>query len=431
MTAVESSGRERLSFSDFLRPTVALMIGLLALVVTGAIITDQGPVGGVGNLFRQISYALLFVLTLMAVRVWDAPMKLAAPPLALLLAMGWCWLSLIWAIEPGIAFRRLLLTTLVVWSIFLTVQDIGYRKTLIVLSVFLCLMLALNYIYVFAFPQIGVHQAGESMDKNLIGDWRGILPQKNITGAMCAFTILIMMFSERSLPLVIRAIVIAGATFMLVKTSSKTSLGILFLAIASGGLYWRLSPRHRVFVIPVLVVVGLVAMMMVIDQWDTLYGPFRRKDALTGRVQIWPYMFSYIRDHWVFGAGFGSFWNIGDESPIFDYSNDWVRQISSGHNGYIDLIAQVGAPGTVLAVFAVFLIPLAHLLNNKRISPRRGALVVAILIFCAGHNLTESSLLDRDAVVQVFAMFGVALAGVAARIPSSSEGSRRRQASRG
>jgi len=47
------------------------------------------------------------------------------------------------------------------------------------------------------------------------------------------------------------------------------------------------------------------------------------------------------------------------------------------------------------------------------------------LVFCAGHNMTESSLLDRDAIVQVFLMFTIALIHLETRPPPTQRPLRR------
>ena len=72
--------------------------------------------------------------------------------------------------------------------------------------------------------------------------------------------------------------------------------------------------------------------------------------ALSGRAQIWPLLISYSQQHPWTGAGFGSFWQIGDNSPIWELTDGWVAEIAShGHNGYLDLIVTIGYPGMLLA----------------------------------------------------------------------------------
>jgi O-antigen ligase len=83
--------------------------------------------------------------------------------------------------------------------------------------------------------------------------------------------------------------------------------------------------------------------------------------------------------------------------------------LGNGHNGYLDLALQVGVPGMVLVTFAAIVWPLLRLFSSRIASPARRALIVAVVIFCAGHNITETSLFDRDMIVHVFLMFAIAL----------------------
>jgi O-antigen ligase len=132
--------------------------------------------------------------------------------------------------------------------------------------------------------------------------------------------------------------------------------------------------------------------------------------TFTGRGQIWTSLLMYWKDHPIFGSGFESFWNIGGSSPIFMYGHGYVTTITVGHNGYIDLLATVGLPGTLLIVWAVLLWPLLRIISSERVDNDKGALLCAMVLFCMGHNITESSLFERDAFIGVFAIFAAAFA---------------------
>jgi O-antigen ligase len=90
---------------------------------------------------------------------------------------------------------------------------------------------------------------------------------------------------------------------------------------------------------------------------DSLSAAFASPDALTGRVQIWPVLIAYSRDHWMQGSGYGSFWNIGGASPAYEYATGRVSTIASGHNGYLDLLAPIGVPGLLLVSATANVVP--------------------------------------------------------------------------
>ena len=423
--------RRRAGPRPFLIPATYILFFLLTLMVIAPIITAGGQMTGGGNVFRQVTYAILFAAALWAVGVVPQWRKLLIVPTTLILAIGWCWLSLAWAIDPMISFRRLLLTTMIIWTIFLVVDDSGYDRTIKGLMIFLAVLLVANYVAIVVSPS-AIHGVGESMDKGLIGDWRGLLPQKNFTGAICAITILIFAFGGQRMWLALRLAIIVATAYYLFRTQSKTSMGMLATALIAGAIALRFSPKYRIALIPVLLIGSIGVMMSTLTWWDEMLGPFQRKDALTGRVQIWPHLFNYARDHPLTGSGYGSFWNIGENSPVYQYTKNWVSELGNGHNGYIDLLVQIGVPGLILAVIATLIAPTARLLSSNSIKPSQVALLVAMLLFCAGHNMTESSLLERDTIIEVFLMLTIALTAVVTKRSTkqaSSSSAERREGS--
>jgi O-antigen ligase len=422
MTFADASEPRRTAPRGFFIPTIISIFVMMILVLIAPIMTADGTPDGSGNTLRQAGYALLFLATVWMVGGFKRPRKLLAPPLMIILAIGWCWLSLFWALEPSITIRRLLLTTLVLWIIFLAVEECGFDRTIKAMMICLVALLIANYIAIVAFPYEAIHQAGISVDAGIVGDWKGVLPQKNFTGACCALTIMLFLFAGKQVNLILRIGVIAASAFFLVMSQSKTSMGMLILSAAVGGIYYVFNPRLRMVLIPVVALAGVAMMMYSITAWDEMLGPFARHDGLTGRVQIWPYLISYATDHPYTGAGYGSFWNIGTEGPIYSYSRNWVSELSNGHNGYLDLLVQVGWPGLILAVLATMVIPMWKLLSNSEVSKARGGLLIALLIFCIGHNITETSLFERDVIVGVFLIFTVALVEVVTRRSSQQRG---------
>ncbi|MBA4808589.1 O-antigen ligase family protein [Brevundimonas sp.] len=425
-------------------PAVATLIALFVLVVLGPAMTNGGPPSG--NILRQAIFTALLLGTMWAAGVFKKPSKLLSLPIILMAAVAWCWISVAWSDVPMISVRRVLLTTIIIWIVFLAVDDCGYDRTVKTIMVGLAVLLFINFIAVAVSPATAIHHFTAGEDRGLIGDWRGVLPQKNFTGEFCAFTILFFTFAPPKLPrktqsdtkakvprelivgVAIRTVVVLAAAFFLFKTESKTSMGMAAMGLLGGAMFLFLSPRARMIAVPFAALAGMAVMLFWADSWVESVGPFAKPTAFTGRVQIWPHLISYIRDHPLNGSGYGAFWNIGDESPIFTYSKTWVTTIASGHNGYLDLAAQVGIPGLILAVVAAFVMPLYKLLSSQSVSRWRGALLIGMIIFCVGHNMTESGLFDRDVIVWAFLLITLALTEVATgkRLPSSSSKSRPR-----
>jgi len=221
---------------------------------------------------------------------------------------------------------------------------------------------------------------------------------------------LLFLFDAKHIYLWIRGAVLLAASFFLYRSVSKTSMGMAVLAAGIGYGYNILSRRLRVLLIPVGIVVICVVATFVSAYLDSLSNTYLSPTAFTGRGQIWAALLRYLQDHPLLGSGFGSFWNVGDSSPIFIYGHGYVTTVTVGHSGYLDLMCQVGVPGMLLIVAAVMVWPLIQIISSERISVEKGSLLCAMVLFCMGHNVTESSLFERDALTGMFAIFVAAFA---------------------
>ena len=409
--------------SDLSRPVrlplaMAAMVGLLALTLFGPAMTTLGDTeSGAGNVLRQIGYALVFALAVVGMRPLKHPERLAVVPWPFWLALAWCWLSLAWALDPGVAVRRLVLTTIIIWSTFAVVRQLGIERTLLFVRAALVAMLIVNFVTVLAFPSIGLHDA-TSDDPMLMGNWRGLMGHKNQAGLVCALTILFFVYDRRKLPYALLAGVTLFSAVFLWFSASKTSLGLVFVAAAAGfGFAYAkaryvnrsaMSPTARNLILLAIALL-LVPVIHFGVQSDWFLNYLADPSGLTGRTEIWAAMMRYYLNNPVFSAGYGSFWNIGNASPMLTFGKGWILGVSEGHNGYLDLLVTIGLPGLVLVLMATFVFPAQRLLATTRLPKATGALVAAVMLFCFMHNFTESSLFDRDTLGQVFLLIALGM----------------------
>ena len=246
--------------SDLLLPSLAF-VALLLLVFVGLDAFSPplavSQFGGVsetsrGDVLRQILY-LSRVRADRAGRGAAARLRraLRAIPVSMGLLLAWCVASALWADEPGVALRRAGLEVMLVLSLLLSVDTIGAERAFR----FWRIVLAGDPAGELDFHSAGrgrQHLPGE-IDPALVGNWRGLYGHKNIAGAVCAMTAILFLFSRNGRRNWIGIVVALAACVFLVMTHSKTSLGILPLALAAGcDLPLRLArqpvprhPRHR------------------------------------------------------------------------------------------------------------------------------------------------------------------------------------------
>jgi O-antigen ligase len=385
--------------------------------------TDQG--NNDLKVIREAGYVFVLAIALFAVRPWRHPERLLVVPWPLFLALGWCALSLSWAVEPGVGARRLALTAIVLWSVFALVREVQLDRAVTILRVILALLLIANFVVVLWYPSFGVHSANEA---DLAGDWRGVLGQKNFAGLTCAVTVLLFAFDADRVPVWVRLGFCTAATIFLFMSDSATSIGVGVASLLFGGFFaWRAQrdAEHPLAApswawLPVGLA-GAVFFSMALN--PALYLQMVSDPAgFTGRNQIWSALIRTYAGAPMLGVGYGSLWDLGPEGPISRYVSGWVAAVSQGHNGYLDLLAQIGAPGTLLVLAATMAWPAQRLLRGGD-HPAR-VLGAAMLLFCLGHNFTESTLFDRDALGQVFLMFAIALlwnaTGIAFHAPTDA-----------
>lgn len=398
--------------------TVLFVAGLLfiGLVLVGPILTFSAATPGAaqltgeGSIQRQIGYVLVLALIIYGAVRSGRGYKSLLIPVPIALALAWCWLSLTWAVDPGIALRRLILTTIAVWSTFILIQGATYKQSLLILRVSMLAALVGNYLTVLLAPATGIHLALDSeVPTAIIGNWRGFMTHKNFAGAATALCMILFVFDAEKIPKWVRGAVLIAAAFFLFKTQSKTSAGMVAMSMLIGWVYLGFDTQIRRFAVPLLMLVAAIVLVLDSAYQDFAVQNFLSSQAFTGRGYIWSAMLRYVETNWELGAGFGSFWNIGPDSPIYDYGQGFVREVTVGHNGYLDLLVTIGLPGLLLVVFAAVVWPTWKLLSGK-ILPERGALATALLVFCVGHNMTESSLFERDSLIGVIMMAAIAIA---------------------
>ena len=158
----------------------------------------------------------------------------------------------------------------------------------------------------------------------------------------------------------------------------------------------------------VLFVLVIVVLVILTVQRDIFLSLTDDTTTLTTRGAIWRPMIQFYLDHPFLGSGYGAYWDASDTridpKAIF---KAW-KNVDQGHNGYLDLLVQVGLPGLVLALYAAFTWPVQQLATVIGREPQRAALIFAILVFSLIENFSESTLFADDALGNGFLLIALA-----------------------
>ena len=372
-----------------------LVLATPFIEMTGVLTSDQ-------KIWRIYAYGLLSVtqITLAIFRGWKRSLQVLNTPV--LFFLSWCVLSLSWTQDLELTAKRLILLIIVYCAIFSGVCDIGAKRSINLMRSILVAILVMNFIVVFSVPEIGRHVAPA------IGLWRGLMANKNIAGMLCAITIIMFVFDSVKVPSAIRVSVICASLVFFYEAWSKTTWISLPIALASGASILILqryqssllvSRRYIVRGTQILTATFVLVLLIATLQQDAFLSLTEDTTAVTMRAAIWRPMIQFYLAHPVLGSGYGSYWDPATNllAPTAAKAGIW-KDVDQGHNGYLDLLVQIGLPGLALALYAAIVWPISELSSIMARQPRRTALIVSLVVFVLIENLSESSLFADDSI---------------------------------
>jgi len=427
-----------LSHAASLFATIATAALLLLCFAGPYINSDLSAKLGLLGTIRQGGYPVVFVVAIAAGYLIGGWRGLALP-WPMLAALGWCWLSLSWALAPVTAAKAALLLTLVAWPTFVLVRALDPRRTALILDVTLALALVVNIGFAIFAPEVGTATSMGSTGSAVLSGATGDKNQAGLIAGLAIVTFAARWYATRwvaYLPLIV-----AGAAF-LVLTDSRTSIGMTVAALVFMAAFVRGYPTLQAAVarnprLPARVaVIGGVAIAAVTGYLmiDISLALQLASDpeAFTGRAAIWTAVIRFFGEHPLLGSGYGSFWNIGEMSPILRYipPGSWIEGVSEAHNGYLEMMIQLGGIGFAIVFFATLIWPAARLLQLLPDRRGLGVWAASILFFMFGHNFTEANLFNKDAMGNVVMLFAVAMIWRETRVASVGDQLRARSAQR-
>jgi O-antigen ligase len=376
-----------------------IFVGLTSFAIRDPVLlaAQESGFSGAGDLLREICYAGVFGVILFSALRQRGMSAIAIVPPVLALLLAWCLLSALWSPESGVTARRAVLAIMVVLSAMLGVATVGAERALTLWRYVLAGVLVVNWLSIPLVPQ-AVHLPGE-IDPSLIGDWRGLFFHKNIAGAVSAITAIVFLFTFLKTRRAVDAILFVAAAGFLFMTHSKSSIGLLPVAVVVGLIYRAAWQRgiDRLIVTVLLALSCVIAAAFAIGDFSHIASVFEDPSRFTGRSAIWQAEVAYIRDHPLLGSGFGAFADTGALSPLLKYVDAaWVQNVSHGHNAYLQLFVTIGGIGFALAMWALIVSPAFSFWRGNSARIELMSLLFTIFVFMVLHNFLESDFLEGD-----------------------------------
>jgi O-antigen ligase len=182
------------------------------------------------------------------------------------------------------------------------------------------------------------------------------------------------------------------AITLIIWSNSKTAFGLALIAPVLAVVtlqirkVTRISPAIILLSIPLCyVLLSGVSNFNVNRLSYLLYGD----STLTGRTIIWDFALSEIARKPLLGWGYKSFWLVGSDAPSILDAPGWVKMMPNAHNGYYDMMLEMGYVG--LAILMTFLIATLHAIGRMADrDPTRARVVLSFVLFIIFYNFLES-----------------------------------------
>jgi O-antigen ligase len=114
--------------------------------------------------------------------------------------------------------------------------------------------------------------------------------------------------------------------------------------------------------------------------------------TFTTRTDLWSFIYGYIQQSPLLGHGFRDFWFPDASSPKLISPIHFIRQTGSSHNGFIEIMLDLGLAG--LGLLILFILAALHMAGKFNLCPtHRSLFYLSVIVFVIGRNMMESVLL--------------------------------------
>jgi len=265
-------------------------------------------------------------------------------------------------------------------------------------------------LYIFIVATIAVCLTIPGAKDPQFNTWRGFTTQKNDLGELGLVCVLLSLFIyKREETLYAR--LLAGTMLFLsavivVGTFSSTCIITLALLIGIGSL-WSIDKIFRpiginraitsLVIFSVIVFVLLIVLFApdILDLFPTIFG---KDTTFSGRTDLWAYMIDELQRHLLLGVGYQGFWVVGSQRIVLLYKQ-FVWLPNQSHNGYIDIVNELGLVG-----FGLFLLMIisyfVNLARYKIHSIWKWFIIIALIL-----NLQETTFLRPGKLINSIVLF--------------------------
>jgi exopolysaccharide production protein ExoQ len=269
----------------------------------------------------------------------------------LLLLMAVVVASIFWSIAPGPTERRVFAVSLTTLGAVVIGARYRWAQLAEIFAATFGVLVAVSVVAAVLFPSIG------RMTELFPGAWRGLWPEKNALGGNMALGFVMAAAAAILNPrrAWLWSGVAVGALFLVLMSTSKTSLVALMLGAAALGFVWMVKRGPAWAVMAswmALAGIGALAAFIMLD--SAAFFAILGKDAtLTGRTQIWAGVMRQIQLRPWQGYGYFAVWDDASGwGPLAWIAHDARFTPHHAHNSWLEQWLGMGIFG--LTAWALF-----------------------------------------------------------------------------
>lgn len=367
---------------------------LVVILSNGASEGDNPPEGNSDFALIQLIFLVIYLIAFcLLVLRWKKAVKVIIKDMFIWLLVGLAVFSIFWSDAPDVTkSRTIALVGTMLFSVYLA-SRYTLKEQLQLLGWTFGIVIVASFVFVVGLPKYG------RMSGVHFSTWRGIYNHKNVLGkVMAPSTIVFLLLALQSQQ---RSWLFwggMGLSVLLIITSKASSPMInLFILITEFFLFRILRWQYKLMIPSLMGILTIVTIIysFVATNSEAIAAFFGKDLTLTGRTNMWPFIVDKIVQSPWLGYGFGAFWR-GLEGPSADvwYASGW--RPPNSHNGYLDLLLELGLVG--LSIYLIgFLTSFQKGLSYIRsVKTSDGFWPAIFLTYIVLANLTESTLIIQN-----------------------------------
>lgn len=346
-----------------------------------------------GDPLMQIVWLLIYLVSFFFISLrWKRFVYFVSNDKLLLLLLGLALVSVLWSAVPWVTLRRSL--GLLATSLFGTylAMRYGLKEQLQLLAWALGIAALLSLVFAVALPTYGIDWSQNEA-------WRGIYHQKNVLGRHMSLSAIVFLINAiscnryRWIPWFGFGLS-AGLTVL---STSKNALVAFLITLLLLPVYRTLRWHYKLkvpFLTSVILLSASVATCL-LSNMATILNVMGKDTSLTGRTQLWAFLFEKFKEHLWLGYGYSGFW-IGREGESGEVWSLLIWRPTHSHNGFLQLALDLGLLGLVVFMFSFLKTCLRAVTWVRVTKTAEGLWPLTYLALMFLSNLAESGVMSQQ-----------------------------------